>query len=42
MYYRLADDLAPDLQAVVASVSAMLDPAALTDLRSRLGTSSCA
>ena len=42
MYYRLADDLAPDLQAVVASVSAMLDPAELTDLRSRLGTSSCA
>jgi ArsR family transcriptional regulator, arsenate/arsenite/antimonite-responsive transcriptional repressor len=41
MHYRLAEDMAPNLRALVESVGGMLDPKALDDLRARLDTSVC-
>jgi DNA-binding transcriptional ArsR family regulator len=42
MHYRLADDMRPELQALVDSVGRSVDPAVVKDLRARLDTSSCA
>jgi ArsR family transcriptional regulator, arsenate/arsenite/antimonite-responsive transcriptional repressor len=42
MHYRLAQDMAPDLRALVESVGGMLDPKVIDDLRARLDTSVCA
>ena len=42
MHYRLAQDMAPDLRALVESVGGMLDPRVLDELRARLDTSVCA
>lgn len=42
MYYRLADDMSPELKSLVESVEATLDPKVLADLRARLDTPVCA
>ncbi len=41
MYYRLADEMAPELRALVDSVRATIDPAVVKALRARLDTSVC-
>ena len=41
MHYRLAEDMTPELRAIVKSVGGMLDPSVLADLRARLDTSVC-
>jgi ArsR family transcriptional regulator len=41
MYYRLAEDLTPELQSILQAVRGNLDPALVADLRSRLEESAC-
>ena len=42
IHYRLADDMAPELRALVESVKTTLDEGVLAGLRAKLDTSLCA
>jgi ArsR family transcriptional regulator len=42
MHYRLADDMAPDLRALIEAVGRALDPAVVENLRARLDVPTCA
>jgi ArsR family transcriptional regulator, arsenate/arsenite/antimonite-responsive transcriptional repressor len=41
MHYRLAEDMAPELRALVETIGTTLDPAVLEGLKERLGASLC-
>jgi ArsR family transcriptional regulator len=42
MYYRLAEDMGPELRLILNAVHESLDPTLVADLRTRLEDSACA